>query len=78
MNVEFMRSKAIEILLCRPDELEEKLIPEERAAYYRNINRGGGALIISTDGSMLFVDPFFVPFEEHLQKFLKGERSIFE
>lgn len=78
MNADIMRSKAIEILLCQEDNLEERIIPEQNAVYYRNINRGGGALIMSSDGSMLFVDPFFVAFDEHLQKFINGERSFFE
>lgn len=78
MNTDIMRSKAIEILLCQQDNLEERIIPEQKAVYYRNINRGGGALIMSSDGSVLFVDPFFVAFDEHLQKFINGERSFFE
>lgn len=78
MNKESMREKATEILLCQAEKLEEKEIPNQNAMYYRNVDRGGGALIISNDGSMLFVDPFFVEYEEHLQKFINGERSCFE
>lgn len=78
MDKETMRKKATEILLCHVEKLEEKEIPEHRAMYYRNIDRGGGALIISYDGSLLFVDPFFVEYEEHLLKFINGERSSFE
>lgn len=35
--------------------------------YYRNTDRGGGAVIISNDGATLFADPFFVQYEEHVR-----------
>ncbi len=78
MNRELMKKKATEILSCPMDKLEEKAIPEQNVIYYRNIDRGGGALIVSKDGEMLFADPFFVDFDEHLQKFISGERTHFE
>ena len=78
MNDKNMRMKAIEILLCKQDDIEEIAIPEQNAIYYRNTKRGGGALIISTDGTMLFADPFFVEYDKHLQNFINGDRSIFE
>ena len=78
MNKESMRKTATEILLCGNDKIEEKEIAEQNAMYYRNTDRGGGALIISEDGSMLFVDPFFTEYDEHLQNFINGERTRFE
>ena len=67
----------MEILSCRIDQLEEKEILDYNAVYFRNVKRGGGAVIISLDGSMLFVDPFFTDYDEHLKKFIAGERSEF-
>lgn len=78
MNLEIMQKKATEILSCQIDNLEEKIIENQDAVYYRNKSRGGGALIISNSGEMLFVDPFFVDYQEHLLKFMNGERSQFE
>ena len=73
-----MQEKALEILLCGPEKLEEKEIAELGAMYYRNKDRGGGALIVGEDGAMLFVDPFFVEYEDHVKRFSAGERSVFE
>lgn len=73
-----MLKKAMEILLCQSNKIEEIEIDALNAMYYRNINRGGGALIISSDGEMLFVDPFFTNFDEHVRKFIAGERTDFE
>lgn len=73
-----MRSKALEILLCGLEKLEEKEIVELSAMYYRNKDRGGGALIMGEDGDVLFVDPFFVEYEDHVKKYSAGERSVFE
>lgn len=78
MNNEMMRNKACEILMCKQEKLEEKAIPEQNAVYFRNTDRGGGALIIAEDGTMLMVDPFFIEYEEHLQNFICGDRSCFE
>ena len=78
MNLEIMQRKAAEILSCQIDNLERKIIENQDVVYYRNKSRGGGALIISNSGEMLFVDPFFVDYQEHLHRFLNGERSQFE
>lgn len=78
MNSDQMKKKAAEILLCKVDNLEEIRIPEHCAVYFRNKDRGGGAVIISKDSTMLFVDPFFVDYNEHLRRFIDGERSSFE
>ena len=78
MDKSEMKNRAIEILLCGLDQLEEREIPELDAMYYRNTNRGGAALIIASDGGMLFVDPFFVEYEDHVKRFAAGERSEFE
>lgn len=75
MKNDKMKKQAAEILVCSLDKIEEKALPELNAMYFRNIDRGGGALIISNNSEMLFVDPFYVNFEEHIEKFLKGERS---
>lgn len=77
MITETIKEKAMEILSCRIDQLEEKEIFEYNAVYFRNVERGGGAVIISLDDSMLFVDPFFTDYDEHLKKFIAGERSKF-
>lgn len=77
MITETIKKKAMEILSCRIDQLEEKEILEYNAVYFRNVERGGGAVIISLDDSMLFVDPFFTDYDEHLKKFIAGERSEF-
>lgn len=73
-----MREQAVELLACTADKIEEKEIADIKAMYFRNTDRGGGAIIISGDGGILFVDPFFVEYDEHVKKFLNGERSIFE
>ncbi|MCR5204155.1 MAG: hypothetical protein K6E47_03800 [Lachnospiraceae bacterium] len=78
MDKNVMKEKAIEILLCDKGKVEEKEVSEINAMYYRNTDRGGGALIVSEQGDMLFVDPFFVDYEEHVKKFKNGERSTFE
>lgn len=78
MDKDKMREKALEILLCGPEKLEEQEIAELGAMYYRNKDRGGGALIVGSSGEMLFVDPFFVEYEDHLKRFAAGERSVFE
>lgn len=75
MKYEDMKKIAIDILSCQVDDLEEIKLQETSAIYYRNKIRGGGAVIISDDGTLLFEDPFFVDFNEHLQKFIDGERS---
>lgn len=78
MDKNKMKEKAIEILLCDKSKVEEKEVKEINAMYYRNTDRGGGALIISEQGDLLFVDPFFVNYEEHVREFMNGERSIIE
>ena len=78
MNKDKMREKALEILLCGSEKLEEKEITELGAMYYRNKDRGGGALIMGKDEEMLFEDPFFVEYEDHVKRFSSGERSVFE
>lgn len=78
MDKNKMKEKAIEILLCDKSKVEEKEVTEINAMYYRNTDRGGGAVIVSEQGDMLFVDPFFVDYEEHVKKFMSGERSTFE
>ena len=35
-------------------------------------------IVISDNGEMLFVDPFFVDFDEHKKRFTSGERTHFE
>ena len=78
MNITELKEQAIKILYCKEECIEEISVPEINAMYYRDTNRGGGALIISEDGEMLFVDPFFVDFDEHVNRFASGERSHFE
>jgi len=78
MDRDKMRGKALEILLCGPEKLEEREIVGLKAMYYRNKDRGGGALIVGEDGAMLFVDPFFVEYGDHVKRFSAGERSVFE
>lgn len=78
MNYEIMINKALEILNCSIDDLEQKIIKDYDVVYYRNTKRGGGAVIMARDGEMLYVNPFFVNYEEHLARFVKGERSRFE
>ena len=78
MNKNAMLEKAVEILLCDKSKVEEKEVSNINAMYYRNTDRGGGALIISEQGEMLFVDPFFVDYQEHITRFMHGERTVFE
>ena len=78
MGRDKMKEKAQEILLCGPEKLEEQEIAELDAMYYRNKDRGGGALVVDSSGGVLFVDPFFVEFEDHMKRFAAGERSVFE
>lgn len=78
LNKELMLKKAMEILLCQANSIDEKEISTINAIYYRNINRGGGALIISPNGEMLFADPFYIGIDEHIEKFIAGERTVFE
>lgn len=73
-----LREQAAELLVCSVDKIEEKEIANVSAMYFRNTDRGGGAIIISEHDGMLFVDPFFIEYDEHLRKFLNGERSTFE
>lgn len=78
MDKNKMKEMALEILLCDESKVEEKEVQGINAMYYRNTDRGGGALIVDEHGDMLFVDPFFVDYEEHVKKFMNGERSSFE
>ena len=64
-----MRKEAEEILICSADKIEEREIIEINAVYYRNTNRGGGAVILAENGEKLFVDPFFIDYN--------GERTMF-
>ena len=73
-----MKEQAIKILYCRPETIEEIEVPDVRAVYFRDVTRGGGALIISEIGEMLFFDPFYVDFDEHVKRFTSGERTHFE
>ena len=72
-----MRKEAEEILICSADKIEEREIIEINAVYYRNTNRGGGAVILAENGEKLFVDPFFIDYNEHLRRFINGERTMF-
>nr|DAZ40346.1 MAG TPA: hypothetical protein [Caudoviricetes sp.] len=78
MNINELRERAAEILVCTPDKMEEKEILDGNAFYFLNSDRGGGALIISFDGEMLLVDPFFADLEKHILRFVSGERSHFD
>lgn len=78
MNKVEMKEEAIRILCCNPESIEEIELSEINAIYYRDRNRGGGALIVSDSGELLFVDPFFVSFNEHVNRFVSGERTCFE
>lgn len=78
MNKCELKEQAVKILYCNLECIEEIEIPEINAMYFRDRNRGGGALIISDNGEMLFVDPFFVDFDEHKNRFASGERTHFE
>ena len=59
MNKTNLKNKAKELLLCDDNTIEEHEIEDMKAMYYRNTVRGGGAIIISESGEMLFVNPFF-------------------
>ena len=78
MTTNELREKALELLICKPEKLEEKQLLYGKAIYYRNTDRGGAALIMADDGTSLMVNPFFTEFEEHLNRFLSGERSRYE
>ena len=73
-----MKKRALELLVCDEKTLEEREISGLNAKYYRNTVRGGGAIIISVTGEMLFMDPFLVGYNEHTKRFASGERSSFE
>lgn len=75
MNKSELLEKASDILACRPEKMECKEVLEGNAFYFRNIDRGGAAVIISIDGEMLYGDPFFMGFDEHLKKFKEGKRT---
>ncbi len=76
MNINKMKKKALNVLSCKKENLKIVKIPNQKAVYFCNTTRGGGAVIISEDESMLVVNPFFVNYEEHLSKFLLGERTL--
>ena len=78
MDSEHMKKRAAEILSCQINDLEKINIQDQKVLYFRNTNRGGGAVIISNDNDILIADPFVVDLEEHLKKILNGERSYFE
>ena len=78
MAYNISKKEVAEILACTSEKVEEKLIPGHDLIYYRNTDRGGGALIVSKDGEMLFADPFFIDYETHIQKFMSGERTSFD
>ena len=75
MNKGSMEIKATEVLSCQVENLEMIEIPKHNAIYFRNTIRGGGAVIISADGTMLVANPFFDDYNKHLERFVKGERS---
>lgn len=77
MDKKKLKKTAEEILFCFSDEMEEKELNDINAMYYRNIDRGGGAIIISENGDILYADPFFVEFDEHKKRFIQGERTKF-
>ena len=76
-NLLEMRIKAKELLVCDMERIEEIDCPDIDAVYFRNTDRGGGALIISRSGEMLFFDPFIVDYDEHVKRFSEGERTKF-
>ena len=78
MNRKKMKEQAIILLCCKEEGIEEIDIPEIDAVYYRDRKRGGGAVILSENGEMLFEDPFFVDIKEHLNRYVSGERTHFE
>lgn len=78
MDKKKLKEIAEEILFCFYSDMEEKELNDINAMYYRNTDRGGGAVIISEDGGMLYVDPFFVDFDEHKKRFIIGERTVWE
>ncbi|ONI68828.1 hypothetical protein BWI15_27415 [Kribbella sp. ALI-6-A] len=49
-------------------------LPEDSAVYVWQPARGGGALITSENGSVLFANSG-VPFERHLEAFRAGRRT---
>ena len=69
---------ALSVLYCNIDKVEKIELPDINACYFRNTDRGGAAVIVSNDGSMLFVDPFFVEYEDHVKRFVAGERTNFD
>ena len=73
-----IEKKALSVLYCSIDRVEKVNLPDINAHYFRNTDRGGAAVIISDDGSMLYVDPFFVEYEDHVKRFVAGERTVFQ
>ncbi len=49
-------------------------IPELDAVYFWESKRGGGALIVGADGSMLYATSS-VPFDPHVAAFADGRRT---
>ena len=76
MNKEELYKVVLDVLCCNPDRIEEREIADINAYYFRNTDRGGGAVIISDNGEFLLVDPFFVDYEEHLKQFKNGKRTV--
>lgn len=49
-------------------------LPAESATYFWNPVRGGGSVIIGTDGGYLYAEPA-TPWDQHLSAYASGRRS---
>lgn len=67
---------ALEYLMISPKELQKskELIPRLQSVYYREVSADGGALLVCTDGSILFAGSF-VSKGNHFMAFENGLRT---
>ncbi len=62
------------LLKVSPESLNEKPLLEDAATYFWCGGRGGSALIVGDDGTVLFANSS-VPFDAHLAEFKAGKRT---
>lgn len=67
---------ALEYLMISPKELHKskEIIPRLQSVYYREASADGGALLVCTDGSVLFAGSF-VSKSNHFMAFENGLRT---
>lgn len=74
MNEEQAKQLASQLLKVTPKELQSRLLDNDAGVYVYQPIRGGGALMIANDQSVLFANSSVNP-DEHLVAFLDGKRT---